>query len=282
MHMKPGKSLENLTRHLENVLANDKESIIVESPKKLPDFITGKPREHDIVITVKERHHELKIAIECRDRSRPITVNQVEGFWAKCQHTGINQGIIVSAKGFYNTALKKAEALGIRCFNLEQATSLCWILPKEMEIFRRILRFHWTIVPCEDINDSMKDFKLVDLEDNEISEETLKSNAYRKFDEYEKTLNGSVIKPIMFTFNGTGLLLKNIHNNRLISIKHLISRVDYEIRHESAPIILLKYRDKQHDTDLLDAALMQFSLGNKEASVVITGKDGEHKNIAIL
>ncbi|MCA9501247.1 MAG: hypothetical protein KC588_18800 [Nitrospira sp.] len=87
---KKGTSLEQLIRSLERALS-PKKDIKIESPKRFPDKTTGKLREHDVVLTVEHGHHPLIIAIECRDRSRPITVDQVEGFWAKCQHTGINQ-----------------------------------------------------------------------------------------------------------------------------------------------------------------------------------------------
>jgi len=281
--MKAGKSLERLIKHLEVMLARESGSVLVESPKRIPDITTGKDREHDVVITINEHHHELRIAVECRDRSRPITVNQVEGFWAKCQHTGINQGIIVSSRGFYESAIKKAEFLGIRCFNLEEATSFHWLLPKEMEIYRRVLHYHWTIIPSkEDDTTSIKEYQLTDSNGNEISKETLKINAYKKFDEYEKTLNVSIIRPITFEFNGNGLLLKDMITKKLYLIKKLIAKVDFEIHHEFAPILLVKYRDKQKEMDLIDAAIVNFSFGDKEQSLVITGKEGECKNVSVL
>lgn len=101
--MKSGKSLEKLILGLEKTLA-DSNTVLIESPKKIRDKVTGRLREHDVVLTFKDLHHEVTVAIECRDRPRPITVNQVEGFHTKLQHTGINQGIIVSPKGFYKTA----------------------------------------------------------------------------------------------------------------------------------------------------------------------------------
>ena len=85
--MRQGKSLEALVEQLERSLAKS-ENVSVSAPKKLRDRITGRLREHDVVLTVNQGHHEILIAIECRDRSRPITVNQVEGFWAKCHDTG--------------------------------------------------------------------------------------------------------------------------------------------------------------------------------------------------
>jgi hypothetical protein len=43
-----------------------------------------------------------------------VTVNEIESFWGKCQDTGIDQGIIVSSKGFTKPALTKSLHRGIR------------------------------------------------------------------------------------------------------------------------------------------------------------------------
>ncbi len=122
-----GRALEQLIACIEKALADTK-NILVESPKRVPDRITGKLREHDLVLTVTQQHHSLLIAIECRDRSRPMTVEQVESFFAKCQDTGIHQGILVSTSGFYNTAREKADHLGIRCLDLEEVDQFDWLL----------------------------------------------------------------------------------------------------------------------------------------------------------
>ena len=117
-----GKSLEKLVANLERALADEKITAI-DSPKFLIDRITSERREHDVVLTIQQAHHEVLVAIECRDRARPVGVPQVEAFNAKCLDTGVNQGIIVSSSGFYGTALKKAEHLGIRCLDIEEAES---------------------------------------------------------------------------------------------------------------------------------------------------------------
>ena len=133
---KPGKSLEALISSLERVLARNN-NVTVESPKFFPDRITGESREHDVVITLTGSHHKSTIAIECRDRSRKVTVNEIESFWSKCQDTGIDQGIIVSSKGFTKTALTKSLHRGIRCFRLSEASSFNWLLTTGIRIRHR-------------------------------------------------------------------------------------------------------------------------------------------------
>ena len=144
---KSGKSLERLIASIEKVLGHEK-NVKVESPKRLTDRITGKLREHDVVLTVSQGHHLLIIAIECRDRSRPITVNQVEEFWMKCKDTGVDQGILVSSMGFYNTARKKADHYSIRCLDIEEVESFDWLLaPGIHSITTKLIRHHWIFSP---------------------------------------------------------------------------------------------------------------------------------------
>ena len=124
---KKGRSLETLVTAVERALAGAS-NVTVQSPKHLPDRITRKLREHDVVITLSGSHHKSVIAIECRDRSRKITVNDIEGFWSKCQDTDVDQGIVVSPKGFTKAAITKAANKGIRTLRLSQATSFNWLL----------------------------------------------------------------------------------------------------------------------------------------------------------
>ncbi len=113
--MRKGRSLETLIASLEKQLSSDPD-VIIESPKRLTDVMTGRKREHDVLLTYKRSHHTFVVAIECKDRSRPVGVSDVEAFEVKCKHTHVNQGIIVSANGFTKSALAKANKLSLRCF----------------------------------------------------------------------------------------------------------------------------------------------------------------------
>jgi hypothetical protein len=178
--LRQGKSLETLIEQLESSLAKS-EDVTVSAPKKLRDRITGRLREYDVVLTVNQGHHEVLIAIECRDRSRPITVNQVEGFWAKCQDTGIDQGIIVSTKGFYKSARIKATERRIRCLDLEHTKSLNWFLAKGIEIHTSEIRnIHWTLILIGEPGVPPTDFSIIDKNGAEISLAVLNDNAMRE------------------------------------------------------------------------------------------------------
>src|ERR1051326_1310574 len=120
-----GRDLQRLIHAIESSL-HDGAKVKVESPKRLIDKDTGRLREHDMVLTFLEGPHELCVALECRDRSRPVGVPEVEAFWAKCQRTGISHGIIVSSKGFTKSAISKANTQNIGCLLLDEVESFDW------------------------------------------------------------------------------------------------------------------------------------------------------------
>lgn len=123
-----GKVLERLVATLERVLANANAKIEAPS-RRLIDRDTGKTREHDVLITWDHGHHQIITAIECRDRSRPVGVPDVEAFADKCASTGVSTGVIVSATGFRKSALVKAAARSITCMDLTEVDNFAWLHP---------------------------------------------------------------------------------------------------------------------------------------------------------
>ena len=144
-----GKSLERLVALIETALGTD--GVKVETRKHLPDRITGKPREHDVLVTITRVHHTVRIALECRDHSRPVTVGMVEAFHQKCQDTGIQQGAIVSASGFAKTARKKAAHYDLRCLDLLKSETFTWMLAQNFTFLtRRIDAQSWVFFPARE------------------------------------------------------------------------------------------------------------------------------------
>lgn len=278
--MKSGRSLEKLVEQLEKILA-DQGNIFIESPKKLLDKENGEYREHDVVLTIKEHHHQVMIAIECRDRSRPITVNQVEGFWAKCQHTGINQGIIVSSNGFSKTARSKAAKLGIRCLALEEVSSFNWLLPKGITSFQRqIKNTNWTMITENIIEEIPSNFSLVDDHGNLLTAEILNANVQNYFqqqesslEELQKELGTHELKII---FPGEGVFILNDTNGKLMPVKSAVAHVEYEVKAEHIPFELYKYVDKSLEVKIVEAAVTKVKFGDAEVGKIFIGyKDGE-------
>lgn len=274
--MKPGKSLERLVTHLEKALAAS-DKVTVEAPKRLRDHITGKLREYDVVITIQQEHHELQIAIECRDRSRPITVDQVEAFDNKCRHTGVHQGIIVSPRGFYDTARQKANWLGIRCLDLEQATSLDWLLAPGMVISNRTVKHtNVTLIFAEEGREKPTNFSVVDAGGREVTSEILNANIHNKFrampfDDKEAT----GLHQVTILFDETGLFLCDNDTNERIPLKSLVAKVEYEVTRELAPFQLFKYADKSQSEGIADAAIADIKAGDIAGKImVIQGEKG--------
>lgn len=141
-----GKALERLVALIESALGTD--GVKVETRKRLPDRITGNLREHDVLVTITRRHHELRVAIECKDTSRPVTVQTVEAFHQKCRDTGIDQGAIVATSGFAGSAREKAAHYNIRCLDILSAESFSWMLGTTFTFLTRRLDAHsWKFFP---------------------------------------------------------------------------------------------------------------------------------------
>lgn len=120
-----GRDLEKLIALIERS-THGADQVSIRSPAMLPDSDTGKPREHDVVIEFDHKHFQVRVGIECRDRRAKVGAPAIEGFWAKCQRTGINQGVVVSSSGFSDGALKKAQGYNIRCLSLRDAEGFDW------------------------------------------------------------------------------------------------------------------------------------------------------------
>lgn len=252
--MKQGKSLEILVAHLEKALAGN-DNVTITAPKKVRDRITNRLREHDVVIAIRQGHHEYQIAIECRDLSRPITVNQVEGFWKKCQDTGV-QGIIVSTKGFCKPARTKATHLGIRCFDLEQAKSFNWLGASGMEMVKRnITNIHWTLIPIADSGNIPKDITLVNENGVEITKAFLIENAKQQLAKLPIDSSSDSKQTARINFIVNNLSIFDRSTKGYIPLKSIIADIEYEVIREHVPFDLFKYSEKNDDREIANAAL---------------------------
>lgn len=131
-----GRSLERLVAAIERAI-NNQANIKIESPGWRVDKKLNRRREHDVLITVQQSHHTITIALECRDRGRRVGAPDVEAFQNKCHDTGIDRGIIVSSTGFRRTALVKAKAYNIDCFDLAAAETFDWCLAPGVTVQNR-------------------------------------------------------------------------------------------------------------------------------------------------
>ena len=278
---KPGKSLETLIASLEKALC-DADNVVVESPKRLKDKITGKMREHDVVLTISQSHHKVTVAIECRDRSRPITVNQVESFWKKCQDTGVDHGVIVSSMGFYNTARQKADFLGIRCLDIEEVDSFDWILAPGMHFLtKKLLHHEWIFYPEKEGVADKSNMEIMDVEGNLLTQEALTSNALAQLTKLlPETLTPVEKDIITVKFPGDNLIIRNTDTGETSPVKYVIANLHYSIVDQFIPFKLVQYKDA--DKKITEAAVVDFGIGNISGKFMIVGKHEDEKKVIFV
>jgi len=273
--MKSGKSLEKLVAYLERHFAASN-TVLVESPKRLPDKTTGKLREHDVVLTISSGHHKILVAVECRDRSRPVGVPQIEAFAKKCSETLIDKGVIVSPRGFTSTALPKSKALGIKCFSLDQVKALPWMLHDFpfKQFHTAYKHFDFKIIPEEDFLNKPTTFDLIDEHGKVVSIEALRNTIFNAIKEHEKDpenikigeriQNCRVIVPNLTIIDKeTGISKKVKHINTVIYSETTVTEV---------PFVLQKYKDTTSKTTIAELAIAEVDLGFTKGRLVINQK----------
>lgn len=278
-----GRALEKLVFSLEKTLAQDS-NVNVHSPMRLKDRTTGRLREHDVVVEIRQGHHRMQLAIECRDRSRPIGVPQIEAFAAKCQDTGINQGVIVSTKGFYSTARTKARHLGIRCLDIEDIDHFDWLLTTGIHTSTRsILSNDWTFYPVEDGVVEKNAFEIVDFDGNILTMNVLTANAQKQLKAILPEDSNSVEEDeIYIRFPGEGLLLRSTSRGETVPVKYAIARIRYSIKHDFAPFQLVKYRARDINENITEAAYADVAFGDKDARVMIVHHADKSASVAVI
>jgi Restriction endonuclease len=269
---KPGRALEKVVASLERALGGTS-GIKVESPKHLPDRVTGEMREHDVVITYPSTHHEMMLAIECRDRSRKVTVNDVEGFASKCQDTRIQKGMMVSPMGFSKTSLTKAQHCGIACLTLGQAASFDWLLaPGVRSQNRQILHIDWTLQPEKGLLPNPTSFSIVDPDGQIIALEAMREGAAHEFQQLsgdQLTVGKAHCKIV---FETPGIFVRDRASGAVQRVVQAVADIEYEIVEDLIPFNLVKYSKSDTGALVTDAAMADIDVGTHGGKVVIDEK----------
>lgn len=115
----------------------------VSESKELPDKITGRPREVDVVVELVEDVDSITVGIEIKGGETPrrASVDWVECMWGKHQTLPTDKLVLVAKGGFSQPAKEKASWLGVDTYTLEEALLLDW--PKVLEGFKdlRVVEF---------------------------------------------------------------------------------------------------------------------------------------------
>jgi hypothetical protein len=238
-----GKALERLVALIETALGTD--GVQVETRKRLPDRITGKLREHDVLVTINRSHHTVQIALECKDRSRPITVDQVEAFQKKCEDTGIQKGAIVSASGFAETARTKAAHYGIRCLDVLEVESFAWMLAQSFTFLtRRIDAQSWLFFPEQEGVVEKHNMEVVLSDGRELPPNSLNNTAHAAMNKWVDAHPELVEKCTISLKIGTpGMILRNKETGATTPIRYASLDLTYSLVQEQVPLQFSQYMD---------------------------------------
>lgn len=117
------KKFEELVGKIQTDLAGE---AVVTPNDQITGKRTGIPRQIDISIRKKVGQFELLIVLECKDYGRPLDVKDVEEFMGLAQDVGAHKAAMVAAKGFSDTARKRAQDAGIELFRVVDTGDHDW------------------------------------------------------------------------------------------------------------------------------------------------------------
>jgi hypothetical protein len=278
----PGRALEQLTATLERVLGTGT-SAHIESPAHLTDRVTGERREHDVLLRIKTSHHETLIAIECRDRSRKITVNDVEGFYMKCRDTGVDQGVVVSSKGFSRTALFKAKVRNIRTLLLNDARSFPWLGTAGITgLTRRINHISCMFEPEQQLDPLPQTYSVLMPDGSPIHPEQVKASARAEFAKipHDQTAQSPGKKTIIFST--PGMTLYDEAAKASYPLKRAVVEVHYDLIEEFIPFRLVSYKDSASGQTITDAAMAELKFGDVSGQVMVVYKEAEGGRVVFV
>lgn len=229
-----------------------------------------------MVLTVTSGHHKIMVAVECRDRSRPVGVPQIEGFSKKCSETLIDKGVMVSPCGFTSTALLKSKTLGIRCLSLDEVDTLPWM--DEDFTFKQYNTlykyFDFSVIPEEDFPQKPKAFDLVNEQGETVSVNDLRNiigNAIRENRQEEvppeigeKTEKYRVIVP--------GLKIIDRENGIEKNVKHVNTVVLVKTAAVEVPFVMQEYKDPTSESAISQLAVADVDFGFAKGKLVINHK----------
>jgi Restriction endonuclease len=272
--MKPGENLQRLVRALEQA-TNNNPNVKVESPKRMPDKDTGRLREHDVVLTFSLSHHTIVMALECRDRSRKVGVPDVEAFRKKCDRTGIDRAIMVSATGFAKTALKKADACEVGCLGLEEADRFNWCQAPGIEWFDRDLLPGpaWELSPNGPFDGSPQLYdeqgRLVDAAGfTNIAQKAL---SLRPSDEAQREDRKACTNPVLCSFeNGAASSFYLMDwQGKHVPLTRMVMHILYKARYTLIPFQFRTYIDHCKGKQLYTLAIASIKRGGIDGDLVL-------------
>ncbi len=108
------RELELLVTEIQRQLAPDAE---VSHDVKLPGRDSERMRQIDVLVRKKIGQYEMLIIIDCKDLKNPVDVKGVEEFHGLMTDVGAHRGVIVSPRGFSQSAKKRARRYGVDLYS---------------------------------------------------------------------------------------------------------------------------------------------------------------------
>ncbi|GAM99780.1 hypothetical protein U91I_03435 [alpha proteobacterium U9-1i] len=266
---RPGEQFQNFVAMLERTL-NPIDGVEVHSPYHLRDRDTGELREHDVVI-IRTTHHDRHLtAVECRDRSRKVTVNEVEGFANKCQHTGVHHGVIVAAKGFTKSARAKAAAQNISCVELAAAERFSWMGQNILTV----RSFNFLEIRCDLVLDdpakaSKPPYQLIDAAGATLPDDTLMALIDEAMPDDEREAPANTPRHGSLDAEVRGYRVRD-GEGQFYEVQRIRLRYTLQIAETSAPFSLHTYTSGSSN---LDIAHGDGGTGQEAASITMIGSE---------
>jgi hypothetical protein len=114
---KPARQWESFERVVASIQRLFSPGVEVSHNEKIPD-IRNRPRQFDVVFRGDWAGQKLLGVMECRDKSRPVDLPQIDAFITKSRSVKANIAVMVSRAGYTREAISLAKDSGIGTLSL--------------------------------------------------------------------------------------------------------------------------------------------------------------------
>ena len=284
-----GRQREQLVQHFERLLATCKEAK-VQSPGYLPDKVTGKQREFDVLIRVPP---SFVIALEVRERRRKTDVTEIEGFAAKANDVDVNRKVFVSSSGFTPAAITKAAAYDIECRTVKQVKAMDWLSERFLGTVTvtQPKSVRYQINPL-DIRGAMAEAKRLGLskptlQNTEVinaNSELVKYDAIgaKAWSEAQKVI--PLASAVLIDFAPCAPhFMRWKGSDPQFKLRSIEATIEYETTTKTLGHHLHQYRDESNGKVLAEAVeSVPFPAFGKAVSMMIAGKPGSGKTVTLV
>lgn len=130
-----GKILEEFVEHVYHTLLTNENLREMEITKNyIEEGRSHVKHEFDILYKIRIAGIWHKVGIECKNHNRPITKGMVQEFKSKLDDVNNIQGMMISAKGYQDGALKFAEHYGILLMTVEELPNIYQLLASTIKV----------------------------------------------------------------------------------------------------------------------------------------------------